>query len=302
MGLLYRYDHIEEGLSVPLILSFRLTIEIPEKLCGQLQEYLDSDEPPSSCFLSQLYTKKMDDSYFLVIKVNLLSFYEKWSEDFDYSYSNIINLLREKICGRLGRQFTEYFIRHENLDCDFIEYSFIVRGRDVIRDMQECHASSEQVSKIHWEDYIEENKERWNSDKKICFDGEEYVDFLPCCIEPNYSDYAKNVDTNSNEDYNQNHNDFYECYVRCNGNQLQRFFELLGKNDFIGKRGVFLKYLFDDNFKRTLCQCAYQENCMRRVYTDKTAKLVYEEFCKEFGNSLESQSLAQDDYIELDNR
>ena len=55
MGILYRYDHIEEGFSNPLILSFRLTIKIPEELCGQLQEVLDSEETPSSCFLSQLY-------------------------------------------------------------------------------------------------------------------------------------------------------------------------------------------------------------------------------------------------------
>ena len=303
MGILYRYDHIEEGLSVPLILSFRLTIEIPDELCGQLQEHLAHDEPPSSCFLSQLYTKKMGDSYFWVIKVNLLSFYEKWSENFDYSYRNIINLLREKICGRLGRQFTEHFIRHENLDCDFIEYSFIARGRDVIRDMQECRDSWKQVSKTHWEDYLEEDKKRWTSEKKeYSSDEGEYVNFLPCCIEYNYSDYAKNVDTNSLESYNSCNNDFYECYVRCNGDQLQKFIKLFGKNDYIGKRGVFLKYLFDDNFKQTLCQCAYQENCMRRVYTGKTARLLYEEFCKEFGNLLEGQSLAQDDYIELDDR
>ena len=304
MGILYRYDHIEEGFSVPLILSFRLTIEIPEELCGQLQEHLAHDEPPSSCFISQLYTKKMGESFFLVITVNLLSFYEKWSGDFGDTYRNIVYLLREKICWRFGKEFTEQFIRHENLDCDFIEYSFISRGKDgVTRDMQECYASWKQVSKTHWEDYLEENKKRWASKKKeYSQDKEESIDFLPCCIENNYSDYAKNVDTNSLESYNSCNNDFYECYVRCNGIQLQRFFEILGKNDYIGRRGVFLKYLFDDNFKRTLCQCAYQENCMRSVYTGKTAKLVYEEFCKEFGNPLECQSLAQDDYIELDNR
>ena len=304
MGILYRYDHIEEGRSNPLILSFRLTIEIPEELCGQLQEHLAHDEPPSSCFISQLYTKKMGESFFLVITVNLLSFYEKWSGDFGDTYRNIVYLLREKICWRFGKEFTEQFIRHENLDCDFIEYSFISRGKDgVTRDMQECYASWKQVSKTHWEDYLEENKKRWVSEKKeYSKDKEESIDFLPCCIENNYSDYAKNVDTNSLESYNSCNNDFYECYVRCNGIQLQRFFEILGKSDSIGKHGVFLKYLFDDNFKRTLCQCAYQENCMRRVYTDKTAKFVYEEFCKEFGNPLEGQSLAQDDYIELDDR
>ena len=166
MGILYRYDHIEEGLSVPLILSFRLTIKIPEELCGQLQEHLAHDEPPSSCFISQLYTKKMGESFFLVITVNLLSFYEKWSGDFGDTYRNIVYLLREKICGRLGRQFTEYFIRHENLDCDFIEYSFIARGRDVIRDMQECRAAWKQVSKTHWEDYLEEDKKNGHRKKR----------------------------------------------------------------------------------------------------------------------------------------
>ena len=90
MGILYRYDHIEEGLSTPLILSFRLKIEIPEKLCGQLQEHLASDEPPSSCFLSQIYTKKEGDSCYLVLMVNLMCFYEKWSDAYDYSYRNIV--------------------------------------------------------------------------------------------------------------------------------------------------------------------------------------------------------------------
>ena len=35
MGILYRYDYIEEGYSEPIVLSFRLTIEIPVKL-GQI--------------------------------------------------------------------------------------------------------------------------------------------------------------------------------------------------------------------------------------------------------------------------
>ncbi|MBO4509016.1 MAG: hypothetical protein J5747_10335 [Spirochaetaceae bacterium] len=293
MGKLYRYDNIEEGLSNPVILSFRLTIEIPEHLCDQLQEHLEQDEPPSNCFISQIYTKKIGETHYLVLTINLLSFYEKWADDFDCSYRNIVYLLRKKICDRFGEQFTEYFIRHEKLDCDFIEYSFIIRDKDVIRDMQECQASSEQVTKTRWDDYLESVKEKNVTKNK------EYVDFLPCCIEYNYSDYAKNVDTNSLESYNSCHDDFYECYVRCKGEQLQRFFRILDKNKCLGKRGVFLKYLFDDNFKRTLCQCAYEENCKRRCPTTKTAKDLYEEFCNVFGNSLEGHHLADDDYIPL---
>ena len=284
MGILFRYDNIEEGQSNPLVLSFRLTIEISEQLCEQLQEYLDVDEPPTSCFLSQIYAKKIDDSFYLVITVNLLSFYELWSKPFEYTYKDIVNLLKEKICERFGTQFAEEFICHEKLDCDFIEYSFIARDRDVIRDMLECYASGKQTTKTRWDDYLENSKQRYESDERKIFYGDELINFLPCCIENNYSDYAKSVDTNSLESYNSCHEDFYECYIRCKGKQLQRFFSLLEKNECLGKRGVLLQYLFDDNYKRTLSQCAYEENCKRRCPSDKNAKLIYEEFCKEFGN------------------
>jgi len=299
MGKLYRYNYIREGLSVPKILSFRLTIEIPEHLCDQLQEYLDADEPPSSCFLSELYSKIIGETHYLVITINLMSFYEKWADDFDYSYSDIVYLLRRKICERFGEQFMEYFIRHEKLDCDFIEYSFITRDRDVIRDMQECNASSEQVTKTRWDDYLESLNNGIEPLPKAKHSDEEYVNFLSCGIEYNYSDYAKTVDTNSLESYNSCHDDFYECYVRCKGEQLQRFFSILGKNESLGKRGVFLKYLFDDNFKRTLCQCAYEENCHRRCHTNKTAKDLYDEFCNVFGNPLEGHNLAENNYIPM---
>ena len=56
MGILYRYDHIEEGRSNPLILSFRLKIEIPEKLCGQLQEHLSPDSDYCAEDALKLYT------------------------------------------------------------------------------------------------------------------------------------------------------------------------------------------------------------------------------------------------------
>lgn len=299
MGKLFRYDYIEEGRSNPIILSFRLTIQIPEHLCDQLQDYLDVAEPPSSCFLSQLYAKKIDDSFYLVITVNLLSFYELWSKPFEYTYKNIVNLLREKICDRFGLQFTDYFIRHENLDCDFIEYAFITRDRDsVIRDMWECHASSEQMSKTHWDEYFENHKKNCMPSQKSFYNDEELLDFLSCCITYNSSDYAKTVDTNSTESYNSCHNDFYECYVRCYGPQLQHFFGILDKKDFVGNRGVLLKYLFDDNFKKTLCQCAYEYGCHRSCSTAKIAKLIYKEYCKEFGNPLEGPQ--DDGYYELD--
>ena len=285
MGILYRYDYIEEGYSEPIVLSFRLTMEIPEYLYEQLLEHLDPDEPPSNCFLSQLFVKKIEDTCYLFITVNLLSFYAKWSDTFNYSYKDIVNLLKEKISNRFGEQFADYFISDEKLDCDFIEYAFITRGRDVIRDMLECHASSEQVTKTYWEDYLRKS-EKIKEAEEIHFlsDKEELIDFLSCCIEYNHSEFAKSVDTNSLESYNSCHKDFYEAYVRCKGFQLKRFFGILGKNDYICKRGVLLKALFDGNYKRTLCQCAYEENCNRRCSTGKTAKALYEEFCKEFGN------------------
>ena len=291
MGKLFRYDYIEEGLSEPIILSFRLSIEIPEHLCDQLQEYFDQDEPPSNCFLSQIYAKKKDDSYYLFITVNLLSFYEKWAGSFEYTYNDIVNLLREKISERFGNQFADYFICHEKLDCDFIEYSFITRDKEgVIRDMWECHAASEQLSKTHWDEYFENNKERCNTFNKSFYKEDELVTFLLCGITYNSSDYAKTVDTNSTESYNCCNNDFYECYVRCYGPQLQHFFSILDKEDYIAKRGVFLKYLFDSNFKRTLCQCAYEYGCHRSCSTAKLTKLLYQEFCKEFGNPLENEN------------
>lgn len=299
MGKLFRYDYIEEGRSNPIILSFRLTIQIPEHLCDQLQDYLDVAEPPSSCFLSQLYAKKIDDSFYFVIKVNLLSFYELWSKPFEYTYKNIVNLLRQKICDRFGVQFAQEFICHEKLDCDFIEYAFISRDRDdVICDMLECHASNEQVGKTHWDEYLINHKKQWNNYDKRFYKNEELIDFLPCCIENNYSDYAKSIDTTSTESYNSCHESFYECYVPCYGPQLQHFFEALEKNDFLGNRGVLLKYLFDDNFKKTLCQCAYEYECQRSCSTAKIAKLIYKEYCKEFGNPLEGPQ--DDGYYELD--
>lgn len=305
MGLLYRFDYIEEGIADPIVLSFRLSVEITEDLYNKFVEYLDPYEAPANCFLSQLYVRKIDQVFYLFITVNLTSFYEEWaSEPFNYSYKDIVNLLREKICKRFGKKFTQTYICHEKLDCDFIEYTFITRGRDVTRDMQECYAPGDQVSKTCWEDYLESCKEQKKFEKSTYVkdkDGNQIkvIDFLVCCIDDNYSDYAKKIDTNSNEGYNMYHEYFYEAYVRCNGTQLQNFFDVFDKIDYIGRRGVLLKYLFDSNFKRTLCQCAYEDSCMRRGSTERNVKLLYEECCKEFGNLLESQD---DEYYELDER
>ena len=287
MGILFRYDYIEEGLSNPIILSFRIVLEISETFFNQLNKQIASDQAPSTRFISHIMTKKSDDVYQLLISVNLHCFYEKWSDDFNYTYLDIIRLLQKKIRERFGDEFAEYISNSEKFDCDFIEYSFIARGRDEIRDMQECYASSDQITKVYWDDYLENSKEKYS--KKRFYKDEELIDFLPCCIEYCHSDYAHNADTNSLESYNSCHNDFYECYVRCNGEQLQRFSECLDKIDFVGRKGVLLKYLFDDNFKRTLCQCAFEHNCRRSCSSDKTVKLIYEEFCKEFGNPLESE-------------
>ena len=284
MGILFRYDHIEEGLSNPVILSFRISLEIPEAEFTHLSKIIDSNDAPSTRFISHLQLIKAENSFHLSITVNLQSFYEKWSDDFEYTYEDYVRLLQEKIRQRFGDEFAESYIIPEKLDCDFIEYSFIARGRDKIRDMQETYASSNQITKAYWDDYLEESKEKYC--KKTIYDKEELINFLPCCIEYCHSDYAHTIDTNSEESYNSCHNDFYECYVRCNGVQLQRFCELLDKIDFIGRLGVLLKYLFDDNFKRTLCQCAFQHDCRRSCETGKSVKLIYEEFCKEFGNSL----------------
>ena len=76
MGILFRYDNIEEGLSIPLVLSFRLVLEIPEKLYKTLNEKIDTEEPPTSCLISQLRTRKKADIYQLLLSVNLLSLYE----------------------------------------------------------------------------------------------------------------------------------------------------------------------------------------------------------------------------------
>ena len=87
------------------------------------------------------------------------------------------------------------------------------------------------------------------------------------------------------------HNDFYECYVRCNGLQLQRFCEAIEQIDFVGRQGLLLKYVYDGNLKRALCQCAFELGCRRRCATVDQAKLIYEEFNKVFPDSSETESL-----------
>ena len=278
MGKLYRYNYIREGLSVPKILSFRLTIEIPEHLCDQLQEFLDPDEPPTSCFISQIYAKKMGNSHCLVITVNLLSLYEKWStRNDDYDYKSIIYLLREKINDRFGKVFTESFICHEKLVCDFIEYAFLAEGRGIITGMAECHANSNQYNKIYWDDYLEPYK----SKIKIINDAERrYNKEHKDSKRTPYTSFMLGIETHEYEVDN-------EVYVRCYAPQLQEFFLNLEKTDYISGRGVLLKALYDDNLKKTICQCAYEHNCLRYC---PDSKLIYEEYCKEFGNPLESQT------------
>ena len=289
MGILFRYDNIEEGLSIPLVLSFRLVLEIPEKLYKTLNEKIDTEEPPTSCLISQLRTRKKADIYQLLLSVNLLSLYEKWAEDEDYTYNDILYFLKSKLCERYGDEVFEPLLTEEKLDCDFIEYAFIVRGRDEIVGMQECYAPSNQITKTRWDDYLETKKEKIN--KKTFYNDKELIDYIPCCIEYCHSDYAQKVDTNSEESYNSCHENFYECYVRCNGSQLQRFCEALEQIDFVSRHGVLLKYVFDGNLKRALCQCAFELGCRRRVSTAHTAKLIYEEFNKVFPDKPETESL-----------
>lgn len=289
MGILFRYDNIEEGLSIPIVLSFRLVLEIPETLYNTLNEKIDLEEPPTSCLISQLRTRKNDDTYQLLISVNLLSLYEKWSDDENYTYRDILYFLKSKLCERYGDEVFEPLLTDEKLDCDFIEYSFIARGRDEIVGMQECYAPSNQITKTRWDDYLETKKEKAN--QKNFYKDEELIDYIPCCIEYCHSDYAHKVDTNSEESYNSCHNDFYECYVRCNGLQLQRFCEAIEQIDFVGRQGLLLKYVYDGNLKRALCQCAFELGCRRRCATVDQAKLIYEEFNKEFQDSSETESL-----------
>ena len=93
MGVLYRYDYIREGLSMPKVLSFRLRIALPEPLYSQLEkdDQLDAVAAPTSCFISQLYLQKADAAQYLVITVNLLGLYEKWTKyPYELTYQDIV--------------------------------------------------------------------------------------------------------------------------------------------------------------------------------------------------------------------
>lgn len=259
MNQLYLFDHNTEGLFTPKILSFRLTIEIPEHLCDQLQEYLDQNEPPTACFIAQLYAKKIGDAFYLVIVVNLLGFYEKWSNNpFEPEFKDIILYLREKLTALFGKQFAEYFIQEEKLDCDFIEYSFIVEDKNVHVGMFERHANSDQMYKLSWDEYYQSYKESAKKDS---------------CPKKQYSNFMLGIE------YNYRENDV-ELYLRCDGPQLQDFFCCLEKDSFIAKRGVLLNALFNINIQRTICQEAYSYNCHSSVPTSESIKKLYDELCE----------------------
>ena len=268
MGILYRYDYIMEGLSLPKVLSFRLAIEIPAQLSEQLAGQLDADTAPTSCFISQLYVKKSDTSCCLVITVNLLGLYAKWSAyPHELAYTDIIYYLHKKLSKRFGGELADSMLQHEKLDCDFIEYALIAEGKDVVRDMCECHAEGCQVSRLDWDDYDTVYREKL---KRIRNEKGRYTD-----LSRTFEDFMTCIDG----DYRHGDN---EVYVRCYGPQLQTFFLGLEQVDAIAKRGVLLNYLYDDNLKRTLCQYSYEYNCLRRI---PDPRKLYDEYCRESGSS-----------------
>ena len=268
MGVLYRYDYIMEGLSLPKVLSFHLIVEIPEQLAEQLAEKLDADAAPTSCFISQLYVKKTDASCCLVIVVNLLGLYAKWSAyPHELLYKDIIYFLHKKMSSRFGEELADSIIQHEKLDCDFIEYSFIAEGKDVVRDMCECYAESSQVSRLYWDEFDALYKEKL---KRIRNEKGPHTE-----LSKTFEDFMTCIDGDYRHDDN-------EVYVRCYGPQLQTFFFGLEQTDALAKQGVLLNYLYDDSFRRTLCQYSYEYNCLRRI---PDPRKIYGECCKEFGTS-----------------
>ena len=274
MGQIYRFDHITKDLFIPKVLSFRLTIEIPEHLCGQLQEYLDEDEPPATTFLSQIYAKKIGEAFYLVIVVNLLSFYEEWSKNpLEPDYKTIISELQERIALRFGKQFTEYFITDEKLDCDFIEYSFIVEDENVHVGMFERHADPDQLYKLSWDEHYYAYIQNWGGYK---YSKEPYTPTKK------YSNFMLGLEYNYRKTDN-------ELYLRCDGHPLQDFFMCLEKPEYIAKRGIQLQALYDINIARTICQEAYECNCWSRGGSSKSIKDLYQELCTECSKNESSE-------------